>query len=495
MADAAGDGDGLVAVEAEIVELFLEAAGMDVAGAGDVAFLEGAFLADVENGGALPFQALGEFARGGRRQRRDLAPRIAPGGEAARERALDAVEADAGEREAGVERGLRIIGDEPDGIVRAADPAAIDRHAALPDIDGTGNVAAGEGLDVARVDDDAVGAAACEVLRREPGERAAVERTAGMEIDLLHQPEIWRARHPLRQLVADEAVAGQAAGGVRLALDAERGPFAVGDIAAAGRARPMRGQYQRLIAEGKDLLVEAVVKLARMLAGLFRVGEIGAAGVAHEERIAREDGPDGVRRLVEGDGEAHAFRRVARHMERAEGDAAAEAEGVAVLQRLVGMGHDLVIAGGDFRARDGAQRRAAHLEILLAVRLQHVAQRQAIPSQNAEIAFDIAGGVDEGGGAAATQDVGEMGDARRFDTLEKHGASCCAGLRETRSGGGGSSGDAGMAGLRERGFLHAEAQRRREEDWSRPRVRACAQPEGRLRREGERRGWPEQVGP
>ena len=42
-------------------------------------------------------------------------------------------------------------------------------------------MAAGEGLEVARVDDAAVGAAACEVLRREPGERAAVERTVPVE--------------------------------------------------------------------------------------------------------------------------------------------------------------------------------------------------------------------------------------------------------------------------------------------------------------------------
>lgn len=90
------------------------------------------------------------------------------------------------------------------------------------------------------------------------------------------------------------------------------------DVAAADGTRVVRGQQQRLFAKRRDALVDRVVQPAGIPGGLLRVGQVGAAGLADEKRIAREQHPAGAARILGVDGVTHALRRMTRRLERDE---------------------------------------------------------------------------------------------------------------------------------------------------------------------------------
>src|SRR5690606_13500040 len=155
------------------------------------------------------------------------------------------------------------------------------------------------------------------------------------------------------------------------ALEAEGRLIALGDVAAAHRARAVRRKEQGLVAERQDLLVNGVVQKAGVLSRLLPVRQIRAARLTDEEPVAGEDAPRTIGRLLDEDGVAHALRRVARRVEGAEAKAA-ERKFLAVGEAYVSVTEELAASVDDRGAGDPGELRRSKDEVLLPVRLDHV---------------------------------------------------------------------------------------------------------------------------
>ncbi len=111
---------------------------------------------------------------------------------------------------------------------------------------------------------------------------------ATFRVHLLHVAEVGRARNPLVQLALHELFPGPHEHRVVVALQADRRVVAFRDVAAADRARAVRGQQDGLVAQRQEFRVHCVVELAGVLGRLERVRQVGPPGFADEQRVAGE---------------------------------------------------------------------------------------------------------------------------------------------------------------------------------------------------------------
>ena len=279
---------------------------------------------------------------------------------------------------------------------------------------------AGERFRRARIDDEPLFHALLKVLRLEHVIRGRRHGPAGEEVHFLHVREIGRTRHLLRELVLDELLAAFLEDGIGALLDADRRIVAVGNVAAARRARAVGRVQQRLVAQRRDLAVHRVVENARVLAGLLRVGQIGAAGIADEQRIPRERAPALLAGIFYIHRVGHALRRVPRRLERDDARRP-DLELLAVLQLHVGVAEELVAAAHDLRAGQSGEVARAEFVILLPVGLEHVGDGEIVLPRETQVFVDVPPRVDDHGEAFAAADhVRVLPESRGFQTLEEH---------------------------------------------------------------------------
>src|SRR5207237_2835263 len=168
--------------------------------------------------------------------------------------------------------------------------------------------------------------------------------------------------------------------------------------APACRAGAVRGPDLDVVGEGEQLSVQRVVehrrhRLRRVAA---RAGQIGAADVADEERVAGED----ARRAAALDDEpGDRLRRVAGRLERAQLDVA-EGEDVAVANGAVREGRAGARAEDDLRAAARGKLAVAAGEVGVQMRLDDVADRHALGTRLVEVELDVSTRGEDRGRAA-----------------------------------------------------------------------------------------------
>lgn len=121
-------------------------------------------------------------------------------------------------------------------------------------------------------------------------------------------------------LAPDELFPAAAEDRVGDPLQPEGGLVAVRDVAAADRSRSVSREEQGLVSEREQLPMDGVGEQSGILRGPRRVGQIGAARLADEEGVSREDPPGSIGRLPEEDGVRDALGRVARRLESPDAD-------------------------------------------------------------------------------------------------------------------------------------------------------------------------------
>ena len=203
----------------------------------------------------------------------------------------------------------------------------------------------------------------------------------------------------------------------------QRGIVAIGNVAAARRPRTVRRVEQGLIAQRPDLPMDRIVENARVLAGLFRVGQIGAAGVAHEQRIPGKRAPALLAGILYVHRVGHALGRMARRLERDEAGRS-HLELLFVLQLHVGVAEQLVAAADDLRAGHSRQRARTEFEILLPMRLEDVGDGQIVLPRKTQVFVDVPARIDDDRESfAAAEDVRVLPQPGGLQTLEEHGRS------------------------------------------------------------------------
>ena len=240
-------------------------------------------------------------------------------------------------------------------------------------------------------------------------------------IDLLHVPEIRWARNALVPLGLHELRAWQGEDGVVVALQAQRGMVALGNVAAAHRPGAVRRQHDGLVAQRHQLGVYRVVQLASMHRSAFRVGQVGAPGLANEQGVARENRPGGVGRVGQVHRVAHALRRVPGGMQSHQCNALGKFKPFAVGQPDVAMPETRVPPIDHLGAALAHQLGRPHHEVLLPVGFQHVLDRHLVLARQGQVLVHVPPRVHQGRLAGIANQVGHMGNARGFDAFEDHG--------------------------------------------------------------------------
>ena len=311
---------------------------------------------------------------------------------------------------------------QEDRSVGAGHPAPEDGQPAHPDVQRARDVASGEGLGLASVDDEPVLGRLLEVARGQPGDDTwlAGELEAALQVHRLHVREVGRPGQALAQLVGDEVLAAEDEDGVAVALDAERGPVPVIDVAAAHRARAVGREDERLVPQWQHLAVERVVEERGVLVGALGMEEVGAPGVPGEERVSGEDAPGERGVAVEEDGPAEALGGMARSVEGEQGEAA-ELEPFPLAELQVDVAGDGMLARHGAGAGEAGEPGHSQDEVLLPVRLEHVAQAQALGVEDVQVDVEVAPWVDHERVAVAAEHVGDVSDAGCLDGLEEHG--------------------------------------------------------------------------
>ncbi len=150
-----------------------------------------------------------------------------------------------------------------------------------------------------------------------------------------------------------------------------------------------------------------------------RSGQIGAADVADEERVAGEQAR---RPSVLHHQPADALRRVSRRLQRPQLDGA-EAEDIAVSDGRVWEGRVRPGPHDDLRACARRQLAMSADEIGMEVRFDDVADGQAIASRLVDVLIDVSLWIDHGSLAAVSDQIRSMRQAAKIELLEVHWCS------------------------------------------------------------------------
>ncbi len=165
--------------------------------------------------------------------------------------------------------------------------------------------------------------------------------------------------------------------------------------------------------------MKALVKHAGELLRCVIWGEIGAAHIADEERVAGQHRVGLGRTFEIGDQDRDAFEGVARRLQEAQ-DAVAEAQFVAIVhrdmrERGAGLGAQINV-----RAGERCQLLVAGNEIGVQVSFNHVGDAEAVFDGVFDVDADVALRIHHGGDAVRTDHVGSMGQASEIELLEVH---------------------------------------------------------------------------
>lgn len=361
---------------------------------------------------------LGGGRGGDRFQRQAL---VAPSFHASGEDALHRVDADARKRNRRLFHRFPSFGHQEDPRFLVGNPSAIGGHALEPDVVRTQDMGGSKGLGWAGIDHQALFHAALEFPgRQHAGGDRPLQRPSREQVHFFHVLEIGRACHLQRHLGFDKFASGLGEDVVRLAFDSQRGIIALRYVGPTCRTGAVRRKQQRLVAERTDLAVDGVVQDAGVLAGLDGVRQVGAPGIANEQRVPGEHPPALLAAVFGVDRVRHAFRRVAGRRERNE-PGLADLEFLAVFQFYVDLAEQRVAAADNLGARRLHKRPRAKLEILLPMRLQHVGDGEVVFPRQAEILLNIPTRVDHDGESfAAPQDVGVVSEAWCLHPFEEH---------------------------------------------------------------------------
>ena len=182
-----------------------------------------------------------------------------------------------------------------------------------------------------------------------------------------------------------------------------------------------------VVGQREERAVEAVVELPGQRLGreAGRRDEVGPAHVADEEGVAGEDRD---RPVPIDDEQRDALRRVSRRLEDAQAYAA-ERDLVAVAGGHVGEGGPGPVPDDDRRARAAGQLPVARHEVGVDVRLDDVADLEAVPRRRLQVGVDVPPGVDDRRDAAVADEVGGLRETAEVDLLEDHGAPPVGGGR------------------------------------------------------------------
>ena len=194
----------------------------------------------------------------------------------------------------------------------------------------------------------------------------------------------------------------------------------------------MRRPDLDVIAESQDLVVQRVVEHGRHLLGResATAREIGASGVADEQRVAREQFGRRVFLFIT-DEPRHAFGRMAGRFQSAQHDTAG-AQLVAVTHRAMRKLRVRGRADDDLRAAACGELLMSADKVGVQMGLDDVADAQPGRARRVEILLDVALRIDDHGLPVGADQIRRMGETSEVELAEVHGADST--LRAAREG-------------------------------------------------------------
>ena len=237
-----------------------------------------------------------------------------------------------------------------------------------------------------------------------------------LRVDLFHPRIVGRdGRRGAERVVGEFLHVLELEKWIRIALVADRALETIANVGAAGRARAMGGMNHDAVGQLQKIIAQGVELLLRQLFRLARAEEIGAAGGVNEKRVARQDAPRCfhaifLRQLV-----THVLRRVSRGMPRRD-HRVAERKRVAVLYRfsIEAVARPTVVAGEDFgRVHPRAEFAGSAHQVGVDVRFKDVRDREIIFPRHLEVFVDVRRRIENRrhSGAVVSHEVGELRDA------------------------------------------------------------------------------------
>jgi hypothetical protein len=227
--------------------------------------------------------------------------------------------------------------------------------------------------------------------------RQRLERRGSEPVQRHVAAEILR---PGRQVVRQQADELLGARGLQGIIGAPLPPDGRGALRAhlppAERTRAVRREDLRLLRQAQHLLVQAAVQLGGKLLRRLRGGEIGAANVAHEQRVAGKHGARALRLREVRQHHAHALLRMSGRLQEVQAGVS-ETNRIAVFHRLVREFRPRALAQVDARAGTLSQFEVAGNEIRVQVRFDDVPDREARLRRRIDVNFNVSLRVDHRG--------------------------------------------------------------------------------------------------
>src|SRR5213083_403482 len=291
-----------------------------------------------------------------------------------------------------------------------------------PDVERAGRVRLTVRAGIAQVEDDGAGLRGLPRLARAHRPRLGGrerQQAAVLRDDRLEGG--WLRRHALHDEVHEPRLAVEVEGGVEAPLEADRRRGLRAHRAPARAAGAVGGIDLDAVGQRQQ---HAAQRLPQIL-GRRGAAEVGATDGADEERVAGEHEPRLGGARVIGHEQAERVRGVAGRVTRPQLDVA-EAEAVAVRQRLVRERHAGRAVDVDGGLRDGGEVAVARDVIGVGVGLDHVGDGESLLAGDAEVVVDaVSSRVDHHGAPrlGAADQVGQAAGLFVQELLKDHAAS------------------------------------------------------------------------